>query len=277
VVVKQQPNGVKFQLRRDDLGRYARVALTQDNTFVTQDIVVLHPAFTVPDSLTRKSYTTHRLLLTIDRDTRDDPINPGRGSLQGLAGEVAGGPLQGTSSFTKGQFATSWYTPFSNGWVFASRLRAGAIDPFGKAPALSPGAVLDRNVARVPLEDLFRIGGVNSLRGFKENEIPPSGGLAVLQANAELRIPVVGPFGVEIYLDAGNVWARPAYVKADDFIPKVSHERLDPGDMRYMFGAGARVNLPFGPLRIDFTWSPRPDELGNWRVAAPQFAIGPAF
>jgi outer membrane protein assembly factor BamA len=280
-VVKQEAKGASLQLRRE-VSRITRIALTQDNTFVTQSISLLELDLpqSVRDSLTGNvtpSYTTHRLQLGVDRDARDHPINTTRGSAQAVTGEVAGGPLKGTSSFTKLQSWSSWYSQLGNGWVFATRIRAGAIDPFGRERQFTPDAQLDRQVARVPLEDRFRIGGVNSLRGYRENEIPLSGGLAVLLANAELRVPVVGPFGLELYVDAGNVWARPGYIRGNGFIPRVSHERLDPGDVRYMFGAGARVNLPFGPLRIDFTWSPRPDENGKWRVAEPQFAIGPAF
>jgi outer membrane protein assembly factor BamA len=49
--------------------------------------------------------------------------------------------------------------------------------------------------------------------------------------------------------------------------------------MRYVFGLGPRVVLPFGPLRLDFTWSPRPidPQTHQWFVHELQFAIGPAF
>jgi outer membrane protein insertion porin family len=273
-VIKQTPFGARFQLRHD-IGRFARTALTLDNTFVSQEFV-----YRVPDSaatdLAPRHYTTRRLLLSADRDTRDDPLNPARGSVQSFASEAAGGPLRGTSSFTKVQFASSWYTPRRRGWVLASRLAAGIIDPYGEA-VFSTESNADPEVRRVPFEDRFRIGGVNSLRGYDENELPEVGGLAMFQANAELRVPLIGPFGIELFVDAGNVWPRMAYIRLKQFMPKAGDLPLDRGDVRYHFGAGARVNLPFGPLRVDFTWSPRPDENGLWRVAEPQFAIGPSF
>jgi outer membrane protein assembly factor BamA len=141
--------------------------------------------------------------------------------------------------------------------------------------SLSP--LIDEQAARVPLGDRFRIGGVNSLRGYDENQIPSSGGLAVIQANAELRIPVVGPFGLEVFVDAGNVWARPAYIRGEDFVPRISNRPLSPGGVRYVAGLGARFNLPFGPLRLDFTWAARPEPDGSRPAGRPQFAIGPAF
>ena len=276
-VLEVGQNGVSFELRRD-LGRWARIALIQDNTFVSQDISFLG-ALTpdVQDSLTlavRPKYTTHRLELGLNRDTRDDPLNPSAGSAQHLSGEVA----KGTSSFSKLQFSSSWYLPVRTRWVLATRVQAGAIDPFGPQVQLSPGTeALDPAVARVPLLDRFRIGGVNSLRGYDENTVPISGGLAMILANLELRVPIVGPFGLEFFVDAGNVWSRSEYIKGRNFIPRATEERMDPSDVRYLFGAGARVQLPFGPLRIDFTWSPRPDDRGDWKVAEPQFAIGPTF
>ena len=61
----------------------------------------------------------------------------------------------------------------------------------------------------------------------------------------------------------------------------MSADPLDGGDVRYMIGIGPRLDLPFGPLRVDFSWSFRPERLSNgrhqWRVAEPQFAIGPSF
>jgi outer membrane protein assembly complex protein YaeT len=277
--VSQQSDGVTFQLQRD-LGRTAKLALTEDNAFVIQRGALIDPSLPlrVRDSLSI-SYTTHRLQLAATVDTRDDPLNATRGSTQSLSSEVAGGPLQGTSSFTKFQLVSSWYSPLSNGWVLASRVRAGTIHPFGRPPRFTPatGVDLDQQAARVPLEDRFRIGGVNSLRGYDENTIPISGGLAVIQGNAELRVPLVGIVGLELYLDAGNVWARPAFIRWRNFVPRATHRRLEAADLRYVFGTGLRINFPFSPLRIDFTWSARPDENGRWLKAEPQFAIGPSF
>jgi outer membrane protein insertion porin family len=222
-------------------------------------------------------YTTHRLRLIGERDLRDSPFLPTRGSIQTALLEVAGGPLRGTSSFLKGEFASSWYTPLGGRWGIAARVRAGAIDPFGRPPAFTPSPDVDPAVARVPLEDRFRTGGVNSIRGYSDNSIPAAGGLALLQANLELRVPLAGPLGLEIYADAGNAWARWERIRAASFVPEVSHEALGVDDVRYVFGIGPRLDLPIGPVRLDFTWSLRPTADRAALVAEPQFAIGPSF
>jgi outer membrane protein insertion porin family len=285
-VVRQETKGITFQAYRT-MGRQGRVTLTQDNSFVLQNLREVNPFLdeqTLDSVLThlKPSYSTHRLTLSGLRDRRDDLLYASRGSMQTVSAEVAGGPLQGASSFHKLLAASSWYTPTRRRWVLATRVTGGIMRPFGSAGPFTPEPGVDPEVARVPLEDRFRLGGVNSVRGFDENDIAPSGGLAMVLANAELRIPVAGPFGLEIFIDTGNVWERAAYIKADDFLPHVGNTVPDRGDMRYVFGAGGTLMLPFGPLRIDCTWSPRPvavDPRGRpiWFVFKPQFAIGPSF
>jgi len=191
---------------------------------------------------------------------------------------VAGGPLKGTSSFSKLQGQAAVYAPTARGWVVAARVRGGVIDAFGSDDRnFSPDPTLDRRVARVPLEDRFRIGGVNSVRGYSENSIPASGGLALAQANLEVRVPVIGPFGFEAFADGGNVWRRPSRIRISQFRPLLNHQTLEDDDVRFVIGVGPRLNLPIGPLRLDFTWSLRPSGTGPALVAAPQFAIGPSF
>ncbi len=285
-LVEQDARGVRLEVGRE-LNRFSRATISQNNAWVHQDLTLFADtlAAEVRDSLERtvvSRFSTHSIALGGVRDYRDNPLAATRGSMQAITGELAGGPLKGTSSFRKVELVSAWYTPFANGWVLATRVRAGAIQPTGDAPAFSLETGVDSAVARVPLGDRFRTGGVNSIRGYDENSIPPSGGLAILQANAELRIPLAGFLGLEVFIDAGNAWARPSYIKGRHFIPKVNHDVLGAGDVRYVFGFGPRLNLPIGPLRFDITWSPRPfpDPLSQnprWLIAKPQFAIGPSF
>jgi outer membrane protein assembly complex protein YaeT len=281
-IVRQEARGFTFQVRRE-YRRFTRLVLTQDNVYVGQDIRFNESGIdrAVLDSLTLDvpaRYSTHRLQLALDRDTRDDLFSPALGSFLTLSGEIAGGPLRGTSSFTRLQGGGVWFRTVRPGWVLAAQVRAGAIDPFGRARPFTPEVQeLDPEVGRVPLEDRFRIGGVNSVRGYNENEIPRDGGLALLQGNLELRVPLVGPFGAEVFVDAGNVWSRPAYVAWGDLAPTVSARPYSSGSVRYVAGVGARLSLPFGPMRFDVSWSARPEASGRDRRPRAQFAIGPSF
>lgn len=276
----QHFRGVRFELRRE-LNRFSRLVLTQDNTWVLQSLTQFADSLH-PDTIAAKkaavvpSYSTHSISLGGHWDYRDNPFNPLTGSYHAATIEVAGGPLQGTSSFRKISAVSSWYTPVG-GWVLATRIQAGVMEPTGSASPFSPPGDEDPTVARVPPEDRFRAGGVNSIRGYGDNRIPPRGGLAMIVANAELRIPVAGPLGIEAYLDLGNVWARPEYLKGSDFVPSINRVPLDAGDVRYVVGIGPRLNLPIGPVRFDATWGLRPPQGGEERFLGFQFAIGPSF
>ena len=89
-------------------------------------------------------------------------------------------------------------------------------------------------------------------------------------------------FGFEFFADAGNVWARPQYIRARDFVLPWQATRVSDTDLRWAYGAGARLVLPFGPLRIDLARADRPDFPFTTRHGRPlpftfQFAIGPSF
>jgi outer membrane protein assembly complex protein YaeT len=282
LVIHQRAPGVRFQVQRE-FSRILKLTATQDNIYVEQSVGFLKA---LSDSVQQSilatfpsRYNTHLVNLALDRDARDDPLTPTRGSAQSVSGEIAGGPLKGSSSYSKGQIASAWYTPLPQLRVLALQVRAGLARPFGKAVEFSPADTLvSAEVARVPIANRFRIGGVNSVRGFAENSLAPEGGLAMVQVNAELRVPVVGPFGVEFYIDGGNVWPTAGDIHLSDLRPRIGGTPVKPGEMRYVYGLGPRLNLPFGPLRLDITWSQRRiGSDGKRFLGKLQFAIGPSF
>ena len=288
-VLHQQFVGVDLQFRRE-LTSHFRVLLTQKNVVVNQEVEFTQMRMDTAtaaeleeaESQFADEYSTHRLELALERDYRDNLFLPSRGSVQTLIGQIAG--FRGTSTFGKMEFFSNWYTPLANGMVLASRIRLGTLDPFGEATPPRAGAE-DPEVAQVPLEDRFRTGGVNSIRGFNENAIPPQGGLTVIQGNLELRIPTrwripfLGPLGLEMFMDAGNVWTRAKYIKWENFRPGIGSDELGSSDVRYVAGVGPRIDLPIGPLRVDFTWPFRPSPGSPRPHGDPgiQFAIGPSF
>lgn len=287
--------GVELGLLRE-FSRIFRGSLTGHTALVHQSYDVFLTVPGVPDSVQNEfraalsdsllgRYWDNGIALSLVRDTRDDRITTDRGSLQTAIAEMAGGPLRGASSYEKYQFSSSWYSPRANGWTMAVRVQGGVMGPIGDAQDdFAPGTE-DERVRRVPKERRFFIGGVNSLRGWGENSVPGDGGLAMLLANVEARIPLWGPLGAEVFVDAGNVWARPEYIKVTNFTAPWLGYRAGPGEVRYSYGVGARLLLPFGPLRADLAWCDHPEfdprradipVLGKQRFAF-QFAIGPSF
>lgn len=281
---RRDSRGVELGMLRE-FSRIFRSSLVGHSALVHQSYdIFLETADTTRDSLSQvlPTYYDNGVALSLIRDTRDDRVTPQRGSIQTLIGEIAGGPLRGASSYEKLQFLSTWYSPRAQGGQWAIRFMGGVMAPVGESSSdFSPGRV-DADVARVPKERRFFIGGVNSLRGFGENAIPGDGGLAMLLGNLELRLPLSGPLGLEAFLDAGNVWARPSHMRLADFVGPWDARRGQSGDLRYTYGVGARLLLPFGPLRMDLAWSDHPEFSGSTIRGRKfpffaQFAIGPSF
>jgi len=299
-VLHQDFTGINFNLRRD-INRTTTLRLSQKNVFARQHLSFddlpaagdsaanagRDSAIAARNQIrldTAPSYRTHSVLLVFERDLRDNFLLTRRGNVTVAAFEVAGGALKGTSSFYKGDITQSWFKPFGR-TVLAARVRGGAIAPFGETSAPVVGAD-DPVVAQVPLPDRFRTGGVNSIRGYDENEIPAppaNGGLAIIQANLEwrvplIRLPVVGQLGLETFIDMGNVWPRPRYIRWEQFRPSISRDPYGDHDVRYVFGIGPRFELPIGPLRIDVSWSARPTTgVRGYLEPRVRFAIGPSI
>jgi outer membrane protein insertion porin family len=165
-------------------------------------------------------------------DLRDDPFNPKRGSLHGIAGKEALKELGSQADFTKATVQSTWFLPFSQDIVAALSMRAGMAWPHGETP-------------QVPLHERYLAGGSNTIRGYTQDSVgpkgtdgkTPTGGDSMAIFNAELRTNPGGGFGLVFFTDAGNVWKGQAIV-------------LD--DLRAAYGAGIRYNTPVGPLRLDY-------------------------
>lgn len=106
--------------------------------------------------------------------------------------------------------------------------------------------------ANVPLQLRWFNGGENSVRSYRESQLGPkdaqgnpTGGECRNILGAELRFPLVKTLEGGLFVDAGNVGTR-----VQDF-------SLD--EMRYGIGAGLRLLLPIGAVRLDGAWNPDQD------------------
>ncbi|MYD14491.1 MAG: BamA/TamA family outer membrane protein [Gemmatimonadetes bacterium] len=103
----------------------------------------------------------------------------------------------------------------------------------GEAPACTPEAV----------RDLTCDGA--ALAGSERYQLRPIGGLATLEASAEVRFRLYGDaLGGAAFVDVGQVW--PSELSLDDL-------EVSPG-------IGLRYNTAFGPIRLDIAYSFREQE-----------------
>jgi outer membrane protein assembly factor BamA len=217
-------------------------------------------------------------------DLRDDPIQPRKGALFSLNGEAAPGlpwPDQPVTTFLKGEVRGSFYVP--TGPVTLQLSGRGA-------HVRSLGDNL------VPLEDRFRLGGTNSLRGFvrdgvgPQNNAPrvsvdwptgigpvidqvlrddpdrwtPTGGDVLAQGTMELLVPLTAlgmadweGYSTEVFWDVGNVWM------ADPRAEPTTEARNAMPALRHGVGLGFQSVTPIGPLQLDLALNPQAAFLGE--------------
>lgn len=258
-------NGIRATFRRR-LTRVIDLFLTLENEWRSSN----------DTTFAKEDFVSRSLRVEVERDTRDNILDPRRGSRQSGTVEYAG--LEGDHNFLKTTLTTSHaIRPWRQGSsLFAFRLQGGIVVPAGSD---------DRDrLARVPSQDRFFIGGATSLRGYRREEVGPlgadgitQGGTVLLLAGAEFRFPIVWRFRGGVFVDAGNIWADPREIKPGRFVGEFG-TTYSPLDVRYSAGGGIRLTTPVGPLRVDYA-----HKLGtatdhvfdrDWEV---HFSLGHAF
>lgn len=210
------------------------------------------------------------------RDTRDDLLDPMRGTFFSSEGSLALRSLGGQVGFMKNYMQGLWFKRLPGGRpvVFATRAALGLADGFARE-APSAGDDLPEIIEDLPASERFFAGGDTTIRGYALDTVGaadtitptgfPTGGNAILILNGELRVPVWRNLGGALFLDGGNVFRR------------VTH--VDLGELRGSLGFGVRYRSPIGPIRVDLGFKMNRREIGGRLEprTALHFSIGQAF
>jgi len=204
-----------------------------------------------------KIHVTSALTLGLSRDSRDSLFTPTKGSNQSLSVEWAG--LGGDVALIRYMLDLAFYRSLKWGTVGVFHVRGGYIQ------GLSYGAQ--------PAYELFYLGGIETIRGFKYATISPRdpithdriGGNKFFQVNTEYRFPVprlkkYGIIGL-VFFDCGNVYSS----NAKALVPNV----------RTSLGGGIRWFSPMGPLRVE--WGYNLNKKPYEQQSAWEFTIGGTF
>lgn len=214
----------------------------------------------------------------VSRDTRDDPLEPQRGTFVAADATIAGRAIGSEVGFTKAFLQGFVYRTLGRpNLVFAGGARLGLARAFVRLANTvdengNPQVVAVRDL---PASERFFTGGESTIRGFALDSVGvpgtltpsgfPKGGDAEIVLNAELRVPIRGAIGGVVFVDGGNVFAR-----ASD---------LDLSQLRGSVGFGARYRSPIGPIRLDMGFKLDRRVIGTAREPryAVHFSIGQAF
>jgi outer membrane protein insertion porin family len=206
-------------------------------------------------------------------DKRNDRFAPSKGIYSSLSLEYAG--LGGDLDYTKGSATFQFFRKAFWDVVWRNNLNYGFISSNNSSPP--------------PFNELFLLGGANTMRGYDwftvgrrkfsnvaynsarakmpeeealEAAMRPFGGKQQMYYQTELQFPLVREAGIQgvVFYDIGN---------ADDI--------LSFGDFRSDVGFGFRWYSPIGPLR--FEWGFPLDRKDEYDERANQFnfAIGSPF
>lgn len=210
--------------------------------------------------------------VSVYRDTRDDVLDPTRGTLLATDSELAPRLIGSQIGFGKTFVQVFGFRQLSarRGLVLASAVRVGLARGFEQRIG-ETDVIVD-----LPASERFFAGGSTTVRGFSQDRLGavetiaetgfPRGGNALLVLNAELRAPVWRDVGVVGFVDGGNVFAR-----VEDF--DLSAIRVTPG-------FGLRYRSPIGPVRFDLGFKLQRRELTPGRResrTALHVSVGHAF
>jgi outer membrane protein insertion porin family len=222
------------------------------------------------------------------RDTRDDPLDPGRGTFVAVDGELAGRAIGSEVGFAKTLLQGFVYRrlPGARRVVVAGGARLGLarglprelvrLGDDGQPLSGPDGAPLTDLVTDLPAAERFFAGGDNTVRGFAQDRLGepatldrnglPTGGNALVIFNTEVRVPVWRGLIAAAFVDAGNVFLR------------VSN--LDLAEIRGAAGFGVRYLSPIGPIRVDLGFKLSPMTFANGTKesrTALHITVGQAF
>ncbi len=219
-------------------------------------------------------YLRSSVELTVVYDTRDSVFLTTRGNRTEMSAEIVGGPVGGDVSVYKLNAKSSFYFPFFDKHVLQIVGAAGVVEAYGSTKG-DAGYIIEPSTLDVvkgndvPIFDRYFLGGPSTLRGFRYRDVSPKdirgepvGGNTYLHGTVEYSFPIVERIRGAVFYDVGSVW-------------KESYE-IDFGQLRSDVGIGVRLNLPIGPLRLDYGY-PLQTVTGDSESGKIQFSVGYQF
>ncbi len=227
-------------------------------TLVAEAITIKNPSSDAPTFILSQvgDQSTTGFRASLFRDTRDNFQSPRSGSRTGIRLGFGSEAFGGSNNFYRVSLDGLKYVPFPIWDMRMSfRGRFGLVEGYGGDP--------------VPLTELYFVGGINSVRGFKFGRAGPvtsggtlEGGNKQVILNVNVIFPIIEGAKLDgvVFFDYGKGFAE------------VEDLSLD---LRPATGLEVRWVSPFGPLRA--AWGINLDAKPNEQETVFEFSVGNVF
>ena len=224
----QRNYGFSFEFRKPLTSfMYASLA------YQLQNVDIYNVSSTAPPDiqLQQGTFTESKIYGSLVFDRRDNPLLTRAGQRITYSPYIAGGFLGGDTQIYGWDVEGSQYFPLKWDTILLFNGEIASVDTWG-------------NGAFVPIFERLYLGGANNLRGFPFREVGPQqngepiGGQSMARLTVEWTFPIIEKARGALFYDSG-------FVNADPWKFDFSHLASD-------IGAGIRINLPIGPMRLDY-------------------------
>jgi outer membrane protein insertion porin family len=178
------------------------------------------------------SATESKIFNSVVFDTRDNPLLSRRGQRVTFAPFIAGGFLGGDTQIYGWDLEGSQYFRLPWDTILLINGETATVSQWGSG-------------GDVPIFERLYLGGSNNLRGFPFREVGPQdengeplGGKSMARATIEWTFPIIEKARGALFYDTG-------FVNSSPWSFGFNHIASD-------IGVGLRLDLPIGPLRLDY-------------------------
>jgi len=224
----QRNYGFMFELRKP-INTYTYGTLG----YTLQNVEIFNVAASSPEFILLQSgtFTESKVFSSLVFDSRDNPLLSHRGQRITFSPSIAGGFLGGDTQIYALDLEGSQYFHLPKDTILLLNGEIATVSQWGSG-------------SEVPIFERLYLGGSNNLRGFPFREVGPQengepiGGQSMARATIEWTFPIIEKARGAVFYDTGfdntSAWSFGFNHMASDV------------------GVGLRLDLPIGPLRLDY-------------------------
>ena len=201
--------------------------------YTLQNVEIFNVASSSPEFILTQSgtFTESKVFSSLVLDSRDNPLLSRRGQRITFSPSIAGGFLGGDTQIYALDLEGSQYFHLPKDTILLLNGEIATVSQWGSG-------------SEVPIFERLYLGGSNNLRGFPFREVGPQengepiGGQSMARATIEWTFPIIEKARGAVFYDTGfdntSAWSFGFNHMASDI------------------GVGLRLDLPIGPLRLDY-------------------------